>query len=52
MSAGGLKAEESAEFFGRIELLEEDKFRAELLCGIDRKLNVSTEEPKTRIFKS
>jgi hypothetical protein len=28
MSVGGLKAEEGAEFFGRIELIEEDKFRA------------------------
>lgn len=50
MSAGGLKAEDGAEFFGRIEFIDEGKFRASCFARIDRKQNVSTEEPKTRMF--
>ena len=50
MSAGGLKAEDGAQFFGRVELIDEDKFRASCFARIDRKQNLSTEEPKTRMF--
>ena len=52
MSAGDLKAEDGAEFFGRVELLEDGRFRASCFARIDRKQGVSTEEPKIRLFQS
>jgi hypothetical protein len=48
----GLMAEDGAEFFGRVEPLEDGRFRVSCYARIDRKDSEGREEPKTRLFRS
>lgn len=52
MSADNLKAEDGAEFSGRVERLEGGIFRASCYARIDHKRSVSTETPDYRMCES